>query len=122
MSRSTDPVTRDAHERWYAAALADPNRIVMIGQNDGRDIGVVRFDVSGDHAEISLNLAPEARGHGLSVPLLKAAIDAFLSQTSAAIVAELRSDNTASRRAFEAAGFRRVGQTGDMLRYGLEPG
>lgn len=95
------------------------NRPIFIGERDGAAIGMVRFDISGDLAEISVALAPEARGQRLATPLLRAAIAALHAQRPVAILAEVRPENTASRRAFLAAGFREEQPVDGILRFRL---
>jgi UDP-2,4-diacetamido-2,4,6-trideoxy-beta-L-altropyranose hydrolase len=72
MSRDQDEVDTAAHVAWFAAALADPRRTLLIGEADGEAIGMVRLD-HGDEPEVSINLNPAHRGRGLSAPLLAAA-------------------------------------------------
>jgi RimJ/RimL family protein N-acetyltransferase len=124
MSRGPDPVAWEVHEIWFAEALADPDRDILIGLAEGAEIGMVRFDLdaewsdeTGREAEISINLAPSARGRGLAAPLLAAAIRAFNHNRRCEIRAEIRADNLPSRRAFEAAGFRLAGEADGLCRY-----
>ncbi|MFA5119520.1 peptidase C39 family protein [Zavarzinia sp.] len=57
----------------------------------------------------SLAVAPEARGKGLSRPLLDAAIEAARGEDCAVLRLEVREDNLAARHLYEKAGFRRFG-------------
>lgn len=126
MSLTTDPVPWEVHTLWFATVMNSRNRPIFIGERDGVAIGMVRFDISGDLAEISVALAPEARGQRLATPLLRAAIAALHAQRPVAILAEVRPENTASRRAFLAAGFREEQPVDGILRFRLsapeEPG
>ena len=107
VSRSIEPMERSTHEDWFAAALADPNRLLLIGERDGTDLGVVRFDVGEHAAEISIYLAPE-RSSGVGVELLLAA-EAWLAESRpnvAAVEAEVLRDNRRSHGLFLAGGYR----------------
>lgn len=72
-SRNTDFFTFDDHCIWLEEVLQDPQRLLLIGLHEGDDTGVVRFDIDGDRAEVSIFLAPGAMGHGLGRALLAAA-------------------------------------------------
>ncbi|MCG2578878.1 UDP-2,4-diacetamido-2,4,6-trideoxy-beta-L-altropyranose hydrolase [Dechloromonas sp. XY25] len=106
------PIPWESHKAWFEAALSDSQRVVLIGQMGGTDVGCVRFDIRpapNDHqARISIYLDPAHLGEGLAAPLLIAA-DAWLRDARPAIsstIAEVMADNEASRRAFLRAGYR----------------
>ncbi|MGH2829375.1 MAG: GNAT family N-acetyltransferase [Actinomycetota bacterium] len=117
-SASTDPIPWESHSEWFAAKLADPNCSIFIVSDGDEPVGVVRFDVAGDEAEISVNLAPEARGRGIGSLAIRVACAEVPDET---VVAYIREENTASQKAFAAAGFtpdgRRVVRGVDMLRF-----
>jgi len=98
MSVSRDPVDWEGHLAWFKSALASPVRSILIAE-DGVPLGTVRLDKD-IRTEISITLAPAARGHGLATPILRLATDG-----RGPFIARIRSGNIASRRAFEAAGF-----------------
>jgi RimJ/RimL family protein N-acetyltransferase len=118
-SLDTAEVAWDDHVAWYARALADPGRIIVIAELDGEAIGMVRFDRAADLAEVSINLAPEARGRRLAEPVLRAAIERYLEgpDVPAALDAVIRDDNAASIRTFLALGFRARGSSDGVGRY-----
>jgi RimJ/RimL family protein N-acetyltransferase len=98
-----DPIDRLSHVRWLAARLASPTTGFWIGDDDGgRPIGQVR--VEGD--EISISVAPTARGKGFGRALLQAAVDETGRTRSAEhLLARVRVDNPASLALFAGAGF-----------------
>lgn len=71
-SRNTASFPFEDHLAWLQRVLQDPQRLVLIGRYDGRDVGVVRFDVEGDRAQVSIFLAPGTIGAGLGRALLTA--------------------------------------------------
>ncbi|MEO8229228.1 MAG: GNAT family N-acetyltransferase [Chloroflexota bacterium] len=117
--RAEIPVT--THGDWLARRLAEPSECrIWIGRSAGRPIGVVRFDRRGDRSfEVSITIAPEVRGRGLSAALLDlglmAAREAF---DGPGFTARVRADNARSRTLFERAGFRpapsEVGDVGEV--------
>lgn len=117
---ANDPLTRAAgfhpgsiepaeHRVWLAARLASPSTRLFIGLVDDQPVGQVRFERDEDGgAEVSIAVAPEARGRGLGRRLLDAGLDAARSDSSFAVhsfVARIRPDNAASIRLFGGAGF-----------------
>ncbi len=110
MSISSAEVSWSEHLAWFTRALADPARAIYIGIDAGEPIGMCRFDFGADAtADVSINLAPHVRGRGLSVALLRAAIDAVRATREVALTATIRLDNGASIACFTACGFIRTG-------------
>jgi len=73
VSRTSAAFSFEDHCDWLKRTLANPNRILLIGQHEQADIGVVRFDVESDRAEVSIFLAPHLAGAGLGGAMLQAA-------------------------------------------------
>jgi len=71
-SRNTASFPLEDHLAWLERVLQDPQRLLLIGLHDGREVGVVRFDIDGGRAEVSIFLAPCAMGAGLGRALLAA--------------------------------------------------
>jgi UDP-2,4-diacetamido-2,4,6-trideoxy-beta-L-altropyranose hydrolase len=107
VSRNPDAIERSAHEAWFTAALANRNQLLLIGERDGDDVGVVRFDVRDGAAEISIYLAPELGGHGNGIELLLAA-ESWLMRNRpdvGSVEAEVLRDNRLSHGLFLAGGY-----------------
>jgi CMP-N-acetylneuraminic acid synthetase/RimJ/RimL family protein N-acetyltransferase len=105
---SFDPreVTAAEHARWLAQSLARADRRLWIVTADGADAGMVRLDLEGRAATVSINLAPAARGRGLGAAALRTlAAEAFGPLGLATLRARVKRDNRASLAAFRRAGF-----------------
>lgn len=113
-SRNPDPVPFADHQAWFARALADPARTILIGEIDGSPVGMVRLDAGSDGAEVSIALDPERRGAGLGGALMRVGLARSGARTFTAV---LRADNAASRRLFAGAGFRQVAADGLWLTF-----
>jgi RimJ/RimL family protein N-acetyltransferase len=111
MSRDQGEVEEAAHVAWFARAIADSARTLLIGEVDGGKVGMVRID-RGAETEVSINLNPAYRGQGLSVPLLMAALAGVPD-----VWAEVREENAASIRLFERAGFELRDRRDGLRRY-----
>lgn len=61
VSRSTDMISWESHQKWFASVLAATDKFLLIGQINEIPVGVVRFDMQRDEAEISIYLVPDAK-------------------------------------------------------------
>jgi RimJ/RimL family protein N-acetyltransferase len=97
-----------AHRAWFARVMADPNRRLLIVEDD-RAVGVLRFDLDGSGtALVSAYLVPERIGSGLGQEVLRQGI-AWLRRNQPSthrLEAEILTHNRVSEEAFRQAGFR----------------
>lgn len=105
-----DPAT---HETWFAAALENPDRVMVMAEDSPSNggtfpVAIVRFDVSGEEALVSINMNPAARGRGLAAPSLLGAEQFLTGGHTLILIAEIKPENIASLRAFERAGYQHV--------------
>ncbi len=106
MSIDSNEVTIESHRAWLARTLASTESSLFVAEHDGRGLGTIRLDAHGVAClEVSLTIAPEERGKGYALALLRAAEAIALARGAVRLVAVIKPENTASRRAFEAAGF-----------------
>lgn len=106
-SGTGDEIPLDSHLAWFHATLSRTDRLLLIGNDHAGDVGVLRFDLDGDRAVISVYLSPERRGEGLGRWLISAGTTYLETHhpTVRRIEAEVRVDNASSRRAFKATGY-----------------
>lgn len=122
-SRSTLPVPREDHDRWmkFNVLMGYPQHIVLIADSDIGPVGVVRFDAVKDDVlsyEAAITIAPRHRCNGYSRSILAEACSYMSDYT---IRADIRTDNTASRKTFERCGFREVSAGNGFIKYRKEP-
>ena len=129
MAWRNDPVTRaasfhQAEKVWpafreeFAGYFGDALPPLFGVRGDGERIGFVRFRACADPegrgrnaVDISINVAPGARGQGTGRRLIEAATARALSSMEVqveVVLAEIRPGNAASVKAFVGAGYRRV--------------
>ena len=107
-SFSMEPITYQSHEEWFKRQLGDSKSYMFIGMfcDAKEEIGVVRFDIEDEHVcKVSINIAAEWRGQGLSSELLDACIARFSRKNSFIFTAEIKKENIASQKCFERCGF-----------------
>lgn len=101
------PLEWSEHAAWFAAALTDPERIMLIGEEDGTGCGLVRYDIAGRRATVSIYLAPGFSGRGIGRQLLRLGQAWLIAHHPDVVelVAEIKPDNRASIALFEKSGF-----------------
>lgn len=118
---ANDPETRHAsHDRavigwrehvdWLSRQLSSADAVVLIAEvGDGRPGGCARFDTADGWrtARLSYVIAPDARGQGLSRPMLEAAVAWLRGEVAprVTIIARVLPHNDRSLRVFRACGW-----------------
>jgi RimJ/RimL family protein N-acetyltransferase len=102
------PVNCDTHETWFDRVLSAEHVYLLIGELAGKPIGVLRYDVDGDCAEVSVYLVPGRSGQGLGSKLLTEGTAWIRCNVVGVhhLKARIVCENLASLRAFKKAGFR----------------
>ncbi len=111
-SNDANEISLEGHRLWYARKLSDPSCEFLIGELAGAPIGVLRYDVQGREAMVSIYLVPGQQGRGFGRALLRKGVQ-WLSTVRPEIrrlSARVLKGNQRSARAFEAAGFRFDGE------------
>lgn len=107
VSFHTEPISYEEHQRWFAQKLRDSSTRIFIALDvHGEAVGYVRFKIAGPRAEISVAIDHRQRAKGYGASAIQRAAEHLLSTGAAQrIVAQIRSGNPASLRAFQRAGF-----------------
>jgi UDP-2,4-diacetamido-2,4,6-trideoxy-beta-L-altropyranose hydrolase len=107
--RSAD-ISWDEHSHWFVERMQDPDSVIYIGENSaGEPVGLVRFQIRGDSAVLSVNVSPGVRGRGWGRELITFSTNSLVRSRSVRRVdAYVKPGNEASVRLFEASGFRRA--------------
>jgi len=105
-SHTTGVVTEAEHARWLEQSLASPARRLVIAQAEGCPVGQLRLDLeAGALAEVSITVAPDARGRGLAAAMLNALAEPALAAGLTTLRAEINTGNARSLSAFKRAGY-----------------
>lgn len=109
---SSAPIPWEAHQAWFAGKMKDPNCTILIAKDDsGRKIGQFRVDWrSEQEGDIDISVAAEFRGSGNGAALIDLAVGRVFAERGHQIYAVVKIENQASQRAFEQAGFSRLGE------------
>lgn len=103
-----DPIKWEDHVQWFQQVVDRPDRILLIGYVDSDPVGVLRYDLRGCEAEVSIYLVPGKTGRGFGPALLREGNRYIQTDQPGVnrIVAQVLPENKASIRAFEKAHFR----------------
>jgi len=75
VSRNAEAIIWAEHQEWYAAVLSSSDRVLLVGEVQDKPVGVVRFDIEGKDAEVSIYVVPELHLSGKGQELLQSAED-----------------------------------------------
>ncbi len=107
-STNSGEISFENHSKWFDKVLLNDNQVVLIGCFNKEDVGVLRFDLCTDQAEISIYLAPENQGKGLGSALVVSG-ENWLIQNKPYIkkvIADVLLENKASVKLFECSGYK----------------
>lgn len=107
VSRQAAPIAREQHQAWLESLLKDESKVLLIAMQKDKPVGVVRFDITNEEAEISIYNVPEADNAGKGHVVLSNAenwMKAHRPQVRR-IRAQVLGDNERSHRLFISAGY-----------------
>lgn len=95
------------HKKWFSQSLKNADRSIFILEKDAAPIGQIRFDRTGNSAEIDFAVIPEERKRGWGWYILVMTCFKMLRDDPGLdyLTATVKSSNVKSREAFETAGF-----------------
>ncbi len=104
------PIPRDIHEEWFKRKLKDPNCIIWLLDNAFESLGQIRYDVEDAQAFIDISVVPRFQHYGLGKFIIRQSAGMLLEKHPQvkALVAQIRSDNSVSRKFFASLGFRQT--------------
>lgn len=106
MSITDGEVSPQDHAAWLGKTLSSPDRKLFVAESGGQAIGQIRLDrTAGATWEISITVAPTARGKGYSPAMLRAAEAPAKELGGKRLVAVIKKGNESSVRAFKGAGY-----------------
>jgi RimJ/RimL family protein N-acetyltransferase len=115
-SRSGRRVGTAEHRAWLGRRLAIAEPRLWVAERAGEAVGSVRIDLDAGTGVVSVLVAPSHRGRGVGTAMLRALLDEARGDPAVdLLVAEIRTDNDASRRAFVRVGFVVAGAVDDEL-------
>ncbi|KQR38824.1 bifunctional UDP-2,4-diacetamido-2,4,6-trideoxy-beta-L-altropyranose hydrolase/GNAT family N-acetyltransferase [Microbacterium sp. Leaf159] len=105
-SRAQGALDWDSHRDWVARSIADVDRSLLIVESGGTALATCRWDRRSESDwEVSITVAPSARGRGLAASVLASAESALPARAPCRMLAVVHADNAPSLRLFQKAGY-----------------
>jgi RimJ/RimL family protein N-acetyltransferase len=106
-SFNSKPLLLHEHERWFENRLQDQKTSIYIAVSDNKKIGTIRFEEKSDFIKVSVMLNPEYFGRGFGADLIRLGTEKYADKKNPdkPLIAEIKTDNTASIKAFKKAGY-----------------
>ena len=99
-------ISIDEHIRYWNDFLKNESNFAFIAIHENNDIGVLKLkNIDKTTYEIDIFLSKNYRNRGLGSQILKIAKDVALKKGIKKLVAKIKYDNEASKKAFEKVGF-----------------
>jgi UDP-2,4-diacetamido-2,4,6-trideoxy-beta-L-altropyranose hydrolase len=109
VSHDPEPIPYERHCVWFHESLRNRARILLIAEQEGAKIGVLRYDIEETVALLSIYLAPWLHGRGLGSGMLQAG-ETWMREHHGDVKlfrAVVLERNTRSKALFEGDGFLR---------------
>lgn len=113
----TEEISLEEHITWIDKSLNMAKRRLMVAWNEGQKIAVVRLDLDGNKAMVSINIAKEHRGKGNSLKILSK-LESEATKWNKEIrylLATIKRTNEISIRVFFNAGYKQYEVKDDFM-------
>ncbi len=106
-SRNKSIIERSSHQSWFQQMLVNENIVMLIIELNKTPIGVVRYDIQGEQAEVSIYLIQQEKSRGLGNVVLESSELWIASNrpTLKQLNAHVQVSNRASHKLFEKASY-----------------
>ena len=107
MSRNSNLISWQEHHQWFSSVINDLNRPILIGELNDCPVGVVRFDIKKNQAEVSIYVNPKEHNLGRGRELLQSAenwLSTYYLEVNS-IFAQVLGENNRSHRLFVHANY-----------------
>ena len=109
MSINSNIISKKEHNDWFNSILKSNNvyLLIILGVDDSK-IGIIRYEVKNNKANVSINLNPIYRNKNLAKTCLTKSINEFKKFSSNAniLIAKIKENNFPSKKTFEGIGFK----------------
>lgn len=118
---STDPISYDNHVAWYRGRLNNPDCHIYIGMTkENKPVGIIRVEKQREEPTlgmISYSVDAGERGKGIGTRLLILIQDKLRDAKLNTLAGQVKPENSASRKAFERAGFAESNRKAEYIEY-----
>lgn len=104
-SYNSETIKFEEHKRWFVNKIQSKNTLFLIILVNRKPAGIVRFEIENENSVIGILVSKEFRGQNLSSKFLNEGIRTYFRQFNGPILAYIKKENIASKKAFEKANF-----------------
>jgi len=100
--------TWTCHFDWFTDLLASPSRVLLLAEIEAEPIGIIRYDIRGEDAEISIAVEAQYRGQDIGKSIIFMG-NQWLQREKPEVkkvIASIKPENVSSKIMFLKAGFR----------------
>jgi UDP-2,4-diacetamido-2,4,6-trideoxy-beta-L-altropyranose hydrolase len=104
---SPEQISFDKHCIWFKESIQNTNRQILIAELHGKAVGVLRYDIEGQLAVVSIYNVPGMKGYGIGTQIISAG-SKWLRRYFPGInkiQAKVLPENLISKKAFVSAGY-----------------
>src|SRR4029079_9986962 len=111
------PVSRAEHDAWFATLRADPQVAIYAVREGDHLVGTGELCLDGERAELRIRIGTaDARGRGLGTQVVAELVRIGLRERGLRrIWVQVFTRNAQAIRVYEKTGFRRAGESGELL-------
>jgi UDP-2,4-diacetamido-2,4,6-trideoxy-beta-L-altropyranose hydrolase len=102
-----EKISLDKHRKWFMESLKNTNQQILIAELHGRPAGVLRYDIDGQLAVISIYNVPGIKGYGIGTQIISTGskwLRRYFPDVYK-IQAKVLPENIVSKKAFVNAGY-----------------
>lgn len=101
-SHNTNEISFENHIEWLENSLKSSSRKIYIAEINQIPVGTIRTDILNDkEVEVAYTVSPSSRGNGVATKML----NKLCGESKTVFYAEIKTDNIASLKATQKAGF-----------------
>jgi UDP-2,4-diacetamido-2,4,6-trideoxy-beta-L-altropyranose hydrolase len=115
---SAEPIPWEDHCNWFYQRFRDAVTSIYILESENGPVGQVRFEKHDDKFTVGYSIARQYRGKGVATVLLTLALRRLMTdQPYCIVLADVKTNNTPSIRAFQSLGFQEVEHRPNVRRF-----
>jgi RimJ/RimL family protein N-acetyltransferase len=103
---NSDPIPWQDHKEWFECKVNSSSSVIYIAEIESKPVGQIRFEIEQSVAAVDVSVSKRMRGEGYGTMIISQGTKKVLEDLKVErIDAFVKTDNVASRKAFERAGY-----------------
>lgn len=118
-SFNAEVIPYEKHFKWFKGKVSEKSTILLIACIETNPIGQIRIDLEDNFGIISYSILKEFRGQGLGTKILEL-IKEYIKTNKyhcKRLIGNIKIENIASAKAFQKAGYVKISDNDEVLKY-----